>query len=149
MHDFFNDLLDNRILLSVIIAWFVAQLSKAMTFLIINREWRWERLIGAGGMPSSHAASVCALCLGVLLNYGANSFPFTISVVLTIIVLHDARGVRLETGKQAQILNEIMRNWQAERNPFSDTILKELVGHTTLQVMVGCGIGLLSGLLIH
>lgn len=149
MERFFFELWNNRVLLAVLTGWFSAQLIKAVVNLIVNREWSWERMIGAGGMPSSHAATVCALTTSVLLCYGADSFAFTISIVVMIIVLHDARGVRLETGKQAQILNVIIREWQTDHNPFSDTILKELVGHTPLQVFVGGCIGVLVGILIH
>lgn len=143
------DAWNNRVLISVIVGWVSAQMIKVLIHLFVNRRWSWERLFGAGGMPSSHAATVCALAVSSLLAYGGDSFAFTVSFVLAIVVLHDARGVRLETGRQAQILNVILREWKLEHNPFSDTILKELVGHTPLQVFVGGCIGVIAGVLIH
>ena len=139
----------NLILDLAISAWFAAQLLKVLIELAIRRKSSLSALISSGGMPSSHAATVCALAVSSLLAYGADSFAFTVSFVLAIVVLHDARGVRLETGRQAQILNVILREWKLEHNPFSDTILKELVGHTPLQVFVGGCIGVIAGVLIH
>lgn len=147
MQDIWQDLWENRILICAVTAWLAAQLIKTVIYTVMNREWNWERLTGAGGMPSSHAATVSALAVSTLIHYGVSSFEFAISFVFAVVVLHDARGVRLETGRQAEILNHILRNFQGgEANPFRDVQLKELVGHTPLQVAVGCVLGIIVAL---
>ena len=102
-------------------------------------------------MPSSHAATVCALVTAAAYNYGPNSFEFTISFLLAIIVLHDARGVRLETGKQAEILNEIVKYLRMEEGhtTLPEKELKELIGHTPVQVGAGMVIGFIVGIVLH
>ena len=149
MMNFWQELIENKVLVSAFIGWLVAQISKLFTHAIIHREWRWERLVGAGGMPSSHAATVCALTTSALLVYGVGSFAFAISLVLAIIVIHDARGVRLETGRQAAVLNQIIKNFlHGDMSVFHGEELKELVGHTPLQVFFGSIIGIAVGLLV-
>ena len=88
--------------------WFVAQVLKTLIHLMITREFVWERMIGSGGMPSSHSATVCALATATGIQYGSASFAFAIAVIMAIIVMHDAMGVRRETGIQARVLNEMM-----------------------------------------
>jgi len=144
-----GEVLSNRILLAILFSWSLVQTLKAALYWLMNKEWSWERLVGSGGMPSSHSATVCALAVSAMIEYGLGSFQFAISVVLAIIVLHDARGVRLEAGRQAEILNEIMRNWQQDHNPFSNKVLKELIGHTPLQVVVGALMGILIAVIIY
>lgn len=140
---------DNQILVSVIIAWAGAQLIKTMLTLWIEKRFVPERLIGSGGMPSSHSSTVCALATSTLIIYSVHSFEFTISLVLAMIVMHDAMNVRLETGKQAQILNAMLKE-----NPFEwegevfEQHLKELVGHTPTQVVCGALFGIVVALLV-
>lgn len=141
---------ENRILVAALTGWLVAQLLKTLLYLIINRELNLERLVGSGGMPSSHAATVCALATMTARVYGTNSFQFAVAAVLAMIVLYDARGVRLETGKQAVTINNIMEYLTEKAGAFIDMPkkeLKELVGHTPLQVAVGSFIGIMTGLL--
>ncbi|MBQ3131334.1 MAG: divergent PAP2 family protein, partial [Clostridia bacterium] len=137
----------NRVLLSAATGWAAAQVIKTIIHGLLEGEWKLERLVGSGGMPSSHAATVCALVTAVAYNYGPNSFQFTISFLLAIIVLHDARGVRLETGKQAEILNEIVKYLRMEEGhtTLPEKELKELVGHTPIQVGAGMIIGVIVG----
>ncbi len=142
MYEIWTEILANRILVVAFLGWFIAQFIKMVLYLIINKEFRLERMVGAGGMPSSHAATVCALTTGSYLQYGINSFQFAISLVLTAIVIHDARGVRLETGKQATILNILTEHFPHDAN-VSMPKLKELVGHTPLQVVIGSVLGIL------
>ena len=101
-------------------------------------------------MPSSHAATVCALSVSALLHYGVGSPVFALCVIQTAIVLHDARGVRLETGKQAKMINSITRFIEKSYHAdvFPEEELKELVGHTPLQVLVGAILGLIIGLIM-
>ena len=103
-------------------------------------------MVGSGGMPSSHAATVCALATATGLEYGADSFAFAIAIILAIIVMHDARGVRWETGVQARILNEMMDVFRSMGTKMTaEEKLKEFVGHTPLQVIVGAVLGILIG----
>ena len=148
---FMSGLWQNRVLLSAATGWAAAQVIKTIIHGLLEGEWKLERLVGSGGMPSSHAATVCALVTAVAYNYGPNSFQFTISFLLAIIVLHDARGVRLETGKQAEILNEIVKYLRMEEGhtTLPEKELKELVGHTPIQVGAGMIIGVIVGIVLH
>ena len=149
MREFLSELFSNRILIAAIVAWAAAQLIKTIIYLILYREWRFERLVGSGGMPSSHAATVCALSVSALLHYGVGSPVFALCVIQTAIVLHDARGVRLETGKQARTINSILDILNASWETSLDTAqrLKEMVGHTPLQVFCGAVLGIFIGIL--
>jgi len=148
---FMSGLWQNRVLLSAATGWAAAQVLKTIIHALLEDEWKLERLVGSGGMPSSHAATVCALVTAAAYNYGPNSFEFTISFLLAIIVLHDARGVRLETGKQAEILNEIVKYLRMEEGhtTLPEKELKELVGHTPVQVGAGMIIGIIVGIVLH
>ena len=106
--EFITGLLHNTVLVAAVMGWFIAQLLKTIIHLILTKKLVMERMVGSGGMPSSHAATVCALATATGLEYGADSFAFAIAIILAIIVMHDARGVRWETGVQARILNEMM-----------------------------------------
>ncbi len=146
-----NELLSNRVLVAGISGWAVAQVLKAILYSILNGEFSVERLFGDGGMPSAHSSTVSAMAMMSMLHYGVSSFEFAISTMLAIIVMHDAMGVRLETGKQAKILNELMELLQKKDyvQVFSDEKLKEFVGHTPIQVVAGCILGLLVGWILH
>lgn len=143
-----NELVENRVLLVTVLSWFIAQTIKAVIYLIINKKFLWERMVGSGGMPSSHAATVCSLATTVLLHYGVASFEFAISFIFMIIVLHDAHGVRFETGKQATILNQMVIHFSKDtKTEFPK--LKELVGHTPLQVLIGGILGIIIALIFQ
>ena len=149
MSQFWLDLWSNKVLVSALAGWLTAQIAKTIVNALINKQWSWERLVGSGGMPSSHAATVCALAVAALLTYGVGSFEFAIALILAIVVLHDARGVRLETGRQAAILNQIIHKLaEGEKNPFQDVHLKELVGHTPSQVVVGSLLGIIVAVIV-
>ena len=129
-----QELLANRVLISGLVGWGID----------------FTRLIGDGGMPSGHSATVCAVATSAGILYGLGSFPFAISVIVAIIVMHDAMGVRLETGKQAKLLNEFMDLFAKLEQPLSDQEkLKELVGHTPLQVCMGALLGIATGILCN
>lgn len=148
MKEILYGLITNKILITATAAWFVAQLAKMIIYLIINREVKWERLVGAGGMPSSHTSTVIAFSLATLAEYGTGSFQFAIALLLAIIVIHDARGVRYETSKQAVVLNKILNDLFTDPNP--DLViprLKELVGHTPFQVFIGGIVGFIVGII--
>lgn len=147
---FIQQLFSNPTLTAAVLGWFFAQLLKLIIHGIVHHEWKLERMIGSGGMPSSHAATVCALATAAAICYGAASFEFAISVILMSVVLHDARGVRLETGKQARVITAILDYLRDGGTPFNipEENLKDLIGHTPLQVLVGSVIGIVTALLV-
>ena len=148
--DWFQELLSNPFLLIGLSSWFWAQLIKTIIHAIVTKSIDFTRLIGDGGMPSGHSATVCAVATSAGIIYGLDSFPFAISVIVAIIVMHDAMGVRLETGKQAKLLNEFIDLFAKLEQPLSDQEkLKELVGHTPLQVCMGGLLGILTGVLCN
>lgn len=149
--NFFQELLNNTVFMSAAIGWFVAQITKTIIHAVINRKFVAERLVGDGGMPSCHSATVCALSTATCLQFGPGSFEFAISVMFAIIVMHDAMGVRWETGVQAQVLNEIIETFEKMgRSELSaQDKLKEFVGHTPLQVLVGGILGFSIAIGLH
>ncbi len=138
----------NTVLVSAVTGWFVVQVLKFFIHYFLTREWKFERLFGPGGMPSSHASTVCALCISSGKYFSVASFEFAVTFILATIVMHDARGVRLETGKQAKILNDIIAKVFNDHPNFPQSELKELVGHTNFQVLVGGIIGIIVGIII-
>ena len=148
--DWLKDLLNNPFFIASVSSWFVAQVLKTIINAIINKKLDWERLVGDGGMPSGHSATVSSLATMSALIYGTGSFEFAISAILAIIVCHDAMGVRLETGKQAEVINEIVQSFNSLfEGKFTEVKLKEFVGHTPLQVMAGITIGIANALILH
>ena len=144
--EFIVEVLHNPVLVAAVMGWFVAQVLKTIIHLIVTKQFVLERMVGSGGMPSSHAATVCALATAAGLEFGGGSFEFAVAVILAIIVMHDARGVRRETGIQARILNEMMEAFRKMGNKMTaEERLKEFVGHTPLQVLVGAVLGILIG----
>lgn len=144
--EFIMEILHNPVLVAAVMGWFVAQVLKTIIHLIVTKQFVLERMVGSGGMPSSHAATVCALATAAGLEFGGGSFEFAVAVILAIIVMHDARGVRRETGIQARILNEMMETFRKMGNKMTaEERLKEFVGHTPLQVLVGALLGILIG----
>jgi hypothetical protein len=121
------------------------QLYKAIAAWIQTGQFDRSILWQAGGMPSSHSAMVCSLATVVGYQNGLDSAVFAVAVVLAAVVMYDARGVRQESGKQARVLNQIMQTLFSG-HPITDEELKELVGHTTLQVIVGGLIGIVYSL---
>ena len=141
----FQELLGNQVLISAVTGWLVAQVLKTIIDFALNKSFSAERLVGSGGMPSSHSATVCAMATSAVLCYGVGSNEFAFSFVLASVVMYDAIGVRRETGKQAKLLNMIMQQdfFKLNAVDFQEK-LKEFVGHTPLQVLAGAilGIGL-------
>ncbi len=132
----------NKILITSVSSWAIAQVLKVIINAIVTREWNWERLVGDGGMPSCHSATVSSLAAITALAYGTGSFEFAVTAILAIIVCHDAMGVRLETGKQAIVLNEIVDFFEhMSEIKLPEIDLKELVGHTPTQVIIGVLLG--------
>lgn len=150
--DGFRTALHNPVLIAPVSGWLIAQILKVIIHVCMTREWKWERVVGGGGMPSSHSSTVGALATVTFLTYGAGSFEFAISAIFAIIVMYDAMNVRLETGRQGTFLNLLIRNEdikakldEVSKDKWTETIFKEYVGHTPLQVVVGLAIGILIG----
>lgn len=142
---FFN----NYLLMLPVISWALAQLIKTVLHLVFNREFKAERLFGAGGWPSSHSALVCSLLVGAARKLGLSSPGFALAFVLAAVVMYDAMGVRRETGEQAKVLNMIMEDIRSEKKDFDYTRqLKEMIGHTPFQVVSGALLGTLIAILI-
>ena len=144
-----QQIIQNRILMAGICSWFVAQVLKTIIDAVVNRGVDWHRMVGDGGMPSCHSATVTAVALASGITQGFNSPVFAVACILAIVVMHDAMGVRLETGKQAKVLNQMMQLLQDLGQPqiSMGKKLKELVGHTPLQVAAGFVLGVIIGLI--
>lgn len=142
--EYIQALSHNSILINAIIGWACAQILKTITHLIVYKKFVWERLLGDGGMPSAHSATVTALAGTTFLHCGPQSPEFAIAAMFAIIVMHDATGVRFETGKQAKVLNEMMEIFQSMGNSSLtlDQKLEEFVGHTKTQVFMGALLGI-------
>lgn len=134
-------LFENRILLASFIAWAIAQLTKAMYELVRYRELKLNRLVSSGGMPSSHSALVMGLATATGRISGFESPAFAISLVLAAIVMYDAAGVRRAVSIQARILNQMIDE-AFQHKPFAEKRLRELIGHTPTQVIVGGLLGI-------
>ena len=148
MGNFFSQLGHNRILLAAAAGWLTAQVLKVILVLLLERKFVAERLFGGGGMPSSHSATVCALAASTAMTFGVGSFEFAVTFILAFIVMYDACNVRLETGKQAVAIKELQELLQRiSEHPLSaEDTLKELVGHTLPQVIVGALLGIGIGI---
>lgn len=150
--NYFSDLCHNYVLITAVIGWASAQIIKTIIDYAFTRELNLERLVGSGGMPSCHSATVCSLSTATALQYGLGSFEFAIACIFAIIVMYDARGVRRETGNQAEVLNQIM-SFLNDTNPneikFTQENLKELIGHTPLQVVIGAVCGITTAIITY
>ena len=127
----------NKPLMCALLSWLAAQVIKTVIHLLVERKLEWDRLVGMGGMPSSHTAFVFSLCLMMGIQQGFQSPAFAISFALAAVVIYDAMGVRRETGKQGALLNRIVREVLIEGKRITEDELKELVGHTPLEVLGG------------
>ena len=142
-----NTLLDNRILVASFVAWAVAQVSKTIIDLIQQRKLILGRLVSSGGMPSSHSALVTGLATATGRVAGIDSAAFAIAVVLASIVMYDAAGVRRAVSIQARILKQMIDE-AFQGSPMAEKRLRELIGHTPIQVIVGGLLGIGIGLLV-
>ena len=140
-----QELLSNHLLMNALLAWAVAQMIKFVLYLAVNRTLDWDRLLGDGGMPSGHSATVTALAVTAGLEYGLDSAVFAVCVVLAIIVMHDAMGVRREAGRHAQAINELLEMLSSTQTP--EVKLKEFLGHSPMQVCCGALVGLVMALI--
>lgn len=145
----------NPVLIGGIIAWFIAQSIKVLLNFIKHKKLEVEFIFGSGGMPSSHSSTVCAAATVVYKVCGPNSAVFGVMVIMSIIVMYDAMNVRYHAGVQAKQLNIIrkeLKNNKFFNEIFNDKIsgneLKELLGHTPLEVLCGAILGILIGIIV-
>ena len=136
-----NELVSNKILICAAIAWATAQILKTIIHAIVNKSLDPRRLFGDGGMPSAHSATVTSVAVSCGFVCGFDSPIFAVALIFAFIVMHDAMGVRLETGKQAKVLNDLMELFYTEGTP--EQKLKEFVGHTPMQVISGFVLGVI------
>ena len=139
-----NILSFNQILTVSLLGWFVAQVLKTVINFILLGKFQLERMWGDGGMPSGHSATVTALAVTSGVEYGCGSPIFAVCVILAIIVMHDAMGVRREAGRHAKAINELLEMLDSEETP--EVKLKEFLGHTPMQVCCGAVLGFIVAL---
>ena len=132
----------NYMLISAVFGWLSAQIIKIFTGWFSHKRLSIKMLFSNGGMPSSHSATILALTTACAIHEGVGSAAFAISAVVSIIVMNDAFGVRYETGEQSKIINRIVREIFTGSPEEMNTGLKELVGHTKLQVVMGALLGI-------
>ncbi len=137
-----ENLLSNHVLISALIGWLLAQILKVPFEFIRTREWNWALLLSAGGMPSSHSALMVSTTIAIGLHLGFDNDLFALAVAITMIVLYDAAGVRREAGIHAQKIN-ILINELLAGHPVSDKQLREVLGHTPLEVTGGTILGII------
>ncbi|MBQ7311977.1 MAG: divergent PAP2 family protein [Clostridia bacterium] len=140
--NWFYDMITNPFLVTGISSWLIAQVLKTIIHAIINKKIDCGRLMGDGGMPSGHSATVTSLMVMTGLQFGTASFEFALAFLFATVVCHDAMGVRLETGKQAVLLNDLVEAFEIfTSQDLPEVKLKEFVGHTPIQVFAGVFLG--------
>lgn len=135
----------SRYIMAAASAWAAAQLIKVILTLIMTKQFDRSRVFGSGGMPSSHSSMSCALLTTIGLRVGFDSAVFALAFCFACVVMYDAAGVRRSTGKNAATLNQLMDMLSGEGYVSDEERLKELVGHTPLQVVMGALLGILIG----
>ncbi len=138
----------NRVFLIPVLSWAFAQTIKVALGVYREHRFNFKWFVGTGGMPSSHAAGVSALATTVGLTRGFTSTVFGITLIFSLIVMFDAQGVRWATGRQAEVLNRIVDDVYA-RHELKEERLKELLGHTPVEVLAGAFLGALLAILAH
>ena len=149
---YLQQLISNSVLITALIGWFAAQVLK-MILVWDKKKFDFKRIIGSGGMPSSHSSFVMALTMSIGFTQGFDSVVFAISAVMSFVVMYDAAGVRRSAGQQAAILNKlvesVMNAGYDRGKDFSKTEkrLKELLGHTPIEVFAGAILGVIIAII--
>ena len=143
----FTGFLQNKYLIVPFLLWFFIQLFKVIYDLVTTKKFNFKRILGAGGMPSSHSAVVVGLATLVGKGEGVDTPIFAVTVILAFIVMYDAAGVRRAAGKQAKLLNKLIETPGLTGIQVSEKLV-EVLGHTPFQVLVGALIGLVVGLIV-
>lgn len=138
----------NKIFLTTLSAWIIAQAIKVSIGVIRERKFDFRWFVGTGGMPSSHAAGASCLATAIGLEYGFDTVYFALAASFAIVVMFDAQGVRRASGKQARVLNKVMEDiyWQGR---IHEHRLRELIGHTPVEVITGLLLGIIIALVVH
>ncbi len=136
----FSTILNNKILIITLVVWIIVQCIKVLIGVINERRFNFRWFIGTGGMPSSHAAGATALATTCGLQIGFDTVTFALACVFALVTMFDAQGVRRASGQQAEVLNKILDDiyWKGK---IETNHLKELIGHTPIQVFIGAIIG--------
>lgn len=147
--NFLTELAQNKILISAATGWIIAQVLKTIIHTWFTKNFVAERLVGGGGMPSSHSATVCALSTATAIQYGPASFEFAMAAIFSLVVMYDAIGVRQEAGKQAKVINDMVELFtHMGKDMDIEKQLKEFIGHTPLQVFCGGILGIATAFAI-
>ena len=149
--DFLLQIITNKILIVGIVSWFLAQVFKCISNLILTKKFSIERLFGDGGMPSGHSATVVSVAVATGLYEGFDTAVFAVAMIVAIVVMHDAMNVRYQAGKQAELLNAMADMFERITGADlpNEEKLKELLGHTPLQVAAGCILGLATAIIMY
>jgi hypothetical protein len=139
----FSDLLKNEVLVIPLCAWAIAQVTKVLVAAAHGSRFDLNFLVASGGMPSAHSAIVAALATTLAIQEGAGSVAFGISVIVALIVMYDATGVRQAVSEQSVVLNRIVQEFRRHEPLVKiEADLRELVGHTPFQVYIGAALGI-------
>lgn len=144
----FAEIFQNQVLMTGLLAWFVAQALKVIFTVIVDRRIDLKRMFGLGGMPSSHSAVVCSLATACGITCGFNSVEFAIATILATVVMTDAAGVRRAAGKQAVQINRIVQQMLESGHGLTYENMKELLGHTPFEVLVGAILGIVLAFVV-
>lgn len=148
MKEIFFQISKNKVFIITLYAWIIAQAIKVMIGVIRQKRFDFRWLVGTGGMPSSHTAGAACLAAILGLEYGFDSAYFALAASFALVVMFDAQGVRRSTGKQARLLNKMMDDiyWQGRT---SEGRLRELIGHTPIEVLMGALLGICVAFWLH
>lgn len=144
----FLDVIGNTVIQAAFFAWASAQIIKVLLTLAISKRFDSTRVLGSGGMPSSHAAMVCAMVTAIGFREGVSSSMFALAFCFAGVVMYDAAGVRRSTGRNAAVINRLIEDLGKDGFVFTEERLKELVGHTPIQVFAGALLGILVGTIV-
>ena len=142
-----NEIISNKCIYIPFLLWLFIQIFKVVTDLLINRKLNIKRILGAGGMPSSHSAIVCSLTSLIGREYGFDSGIFAVSLIMAFVVMYDAAGIRRAAGKQASILNKILDTPGLTTVQVQEKLV-EVLGHTPIQVFIGALLGFIVGAIV-
>ena len=143
-----DQFLSNRVVIATFSAWFIAQIMKVVVGAVVEKRFNFKWFVGTGGMPSSHSAGVSALATSVGIQEGVGSALFVVALMFAVVVICDAQGFRRAAGKQAEALNKILDDIYWKRGIQEDR-LKELLGHTPVQVFAGLALGIILPFILY
>lgn len=145
--NFFQEIINNKYIIVPMFIWLGIQIFKVLWDLVKEKKFNFKRILGAGGMPSSHSAVVCSLATLVGKYEGVDSAVFGVAVILALVVMYDAAGVRRAAGKQAKLLNQIVNTPGLAIETVQEKLV-EVLGHTPIEVFVGAILGIIVGILV-